>query len=621
MASRLYAPLAVQLDLFEPLPQQRPEVRRRELDPVEGIDRFAVCVLDTRCRGEKRSVRPQHPRSLSQERRRVFEMLDRLERADDVEGVSVERQCKQVAFDELDVRSRVPLPGIFDRFDRAIEPNHSVRHVGEMSGPVPNPAGRVEHLRRFAPSPGEVVPLQVDGEDSRRGPRWHDPLWIAHFVAKYPLLVVAPVLRRLPFERAILIAVPVTILGIALASSWSTALQSIGRPVRAAGLLALAALAVGYAWSRPGRLNRAVIATAAAFVAVTVVSATWSVEQRHTLATAAAFAAVLVVSGAFARSADREAQRRLLWAVLCGAGLVAVAGLLVAVISPHRAVQAATGAVGRRYRGIGVNPNTDAMLFALAVPLSAVLWLEARRRTRIAVAASFVLLAGSIVAAGSRGAAAAAIAGLLVLAVSSWRTPLPRVVAAGAAIALAITAIFVTAVSAPLTPAQAAHVKTSVGNTEPYTPNDAEYILRMSDEIGSGSSASSRSFFDTSGRLEAWQGAIRQGIDRPLLGYGFGTEDAVFVDRYRAFEGGVPENSYIGVFLQLGGFGLVLLLALVAALADAARRRGGEQAAIGLAMLATGLVLAVVQSYIYAAGNVATLGLWLCAFLPAGGRG
>ena len=45
-----------------------------------------------------------------------------------------------------------------------------------------------------------------------------------------------------------------------------------------------------------------------------------------------------------------------------------------------------------------------------------------------------------------------------------------------------------------------------------------------------------------------------------------------------------------------------------------------NRTAIGLAVLATGLVLGVVQSYFYAVGNVATLGLWLCAFLPAGGR-
>jgi O-antigen ligase len=185
-------------------------------------------------------------------------------------------------------------------------------------------------------------------------------------------------------------------------------------------------------------------------------------------------------------------------------------------------------------------------------------------------------------------------------------------------VALAVAAILITAVSAPLTPAEAARARTLVGNTEPYTPNDAEYILRMGDELGAGSSGSSRSVFDTSGRVHAWEGALRQGDDRPLLGYGFGTEEKVFVDRYRDFEGGVPENSFIGLFLQLGAVGLAVFLALLAALVGAALRAGGRVAAVGLAVLATGIVLAVVQSYVYAVGNVATLGVWICAFLPAG---
>jgi O-Antigen ligase len=432
------------------------------------------------------------------------------------------------------------------------------------------------------------------------------------------LLVVAPVLRRLPLEWAILIAVPLTVLGIACSSSWSTGLQDVGRPVRAIGLAALGALSVAYASTRAGRLDTVVVSTGFAFIAVAVVSTAWSVEPRHTVAMAAAFAVVLLISAALARGADMEARRRLLWSLVAGAALVALAGLLVAAVAPHDAVQAATRSVGRRYRGIGVNPNTDAMLFAVAVPLSAALWVDARGRARTAAAAGFLLFAGSIVAAGSRGAATAAVAGLLVLAFAYRRGPLARAVAAGAAAALAVTAIFVTAVSAPLTPAEAARAKTLVANTERYTPNDAEYIVRLADEIGSGSSESSRSVFDTSGRLQAWRGALRQGADRPALGYGFGTEEAVFVDRYRAFEGGVPENSFIGLFLQLGIVGLALFLALLAALVVAAVRAAGRTGAVGLAVLATAVVLAVVQSYLYAVGNVATLGVWMCAFLPSG---
>src|SRR5205807_7804850 len=150
-----------------------------------------------------------------------------------------------------------------------------------------------------------------------------------------------------------------------------------------------------------------------------------------------------------------------------------------AVASPHDSVQAATRAVGRRYRGIGVNPNTVAMLFAAALPLAASLGVDARSsRARAAAAAAFLLLAGSIVAAGSRGAAVAAVAGLLVLALAARREAVPRAVVAGAAAAFALTAILVTAVSAPLSAAEAARAKTyPTGNTEKHTANDAEFIV------------------------------------------------------------------------------------------------------------------------------------------------
>ena len=72
-----------------------------------------------------------------------------------------------------------------------------------------------------------------------------------------------------------------------------------------------------------------------------------------------------------------------------------------------------------------------------------------------------------------------------------------------------------------------------------------------------------RTLTGSSGRTEAWRGALGLAADRPLVGYGFGTEDRTFVDRYVFFNSNVPENSYIGILLQLGLVGLLLLLALV----------------------------------------------------------
>jgi hypothetical protein len=99
-----------------------------------------------------------------------------------------------------------------------------------------------------------------------------------------------------------------------------------------------------------------------------------------------------------------------------------------------------------------------------------------------------------------------------------------------------------------------------------------------------------------------------------VAGYGFGTESRVFVDRYYSFEGGVPENSYIGMFLQLGAVGVGVFVALLASLVVAggralvpAERQARVLAATCGAVLLVGLALGLFQSYLYAAGNNATL--------------
>jgi O-Antigen ligase len=133
-----------------------------------------------------------------------------------------------------------------------------------------------------------------------------------------------------------------------------------------------------------------------------------------------------------------------------------------------------------------------------------------------------------------------------------------------------------------------------------------------------------RSFWRGSGRVQAWEGALRLGAERPALGHGFGTESRVFVDRYFAHGSNQPENSYVGLFLQLGAVGLLAFGALVALVGIAAvgvLRRAREPAARVAAACAGGLVagllLALTQSFIYAAGNNATAAVWACGFLLA----
>jgi O-antigen ligase len=125
-----------------------------------------------------------------------------------------------------------------------------------------------------------------------------------------------------------------------------------------------------------------------------------------------------------------------------------------------------------------------------------------------------------------------------------------------------------------------------------------------------------------SGRIAGWVGAIHQADQRPLLGFGFGTEDRVFIDRYYTLQGERPEESWIGLYLQLGIVGVVLLAALVGfiLLRGAAGLRRGAQAHRLLVAACAGVFLAgctesLVQSFVYSAGNIAALSLWVCAAL------
>jgi hypothetical protein len=109
---------------------------------------------------------------------------------------------------------------------------------------------------------------------------------------------------------------------------------------------------------------------------------------------------------------------------------------------------------------------------------------------------------------------------------------------------------------------------------------------------------------------------VDEARERPLLGFGFGTEAKAFVDRYYGFFGDLPENSYLGIALQLGLVGLAALIALLAVLVVRARRgltAGWAAACAGV--VAAGLAVAVVQSYLYSVGNIATATFWVAAFL------
>jgi MFS family permease len=318
-------------------------------------------------------------------------------------------------------------------------------------------------------------------------------------------------------------------------------------------------------------------------------------------------------------------------AVVVATAVVGVAGLLVLAFAFDRAVQAATAQEPARYQGLGGGPNTAMMVLAIGVPLAAYVLVEARTVTRRALAVALLaLLLGSIVASGSRGALVAAFGGLLTFAVLAAPSLPARAFCAAAVIGLLGVSVVLTRLPQP-DPAVLARPGTTLPEGPAAAPGylDANVRWRLQEDVGRPPfgevpSETSRSVLGGSGRAQAWGGALELGAERSLLGYGFGTEDRVFVDRYFEHGSNLPENSYIGLFLQLGVAGVAVFVGFVATLVAGALRvlrrprwPVGRLAAACAGGLVAGLLLALTQSFIYAAGSNATLAVWLCGFLLA----
>jgi hypothetical protein len=428
---------------------------------------------------------------------------------------------------------------------------------------------------------------------------------------------------RLQLEGAtqFLIAAFVLWVGLAVSNTYPLNIP-VGRDVRWVALAQLTLFAVLYAVS--GRRIRvpALYGVGVAFVALALLSAAWSPDARLTAGRAVTLAALFAAVGAIAWGAasGSDGIRPFLLAVLAGAVALAIGGLIVLAVSYDKAVVPATVSQGERYTGLGSNPDTYAMLFALAVPLSLwALWDARTRVQRVVAAAMFLLFSGSLAASGGRAMVAGAFVGTLVFLFLVPLRGRARVVLLAAAVGL-----FVVEGVASALPPRAARNPPSLyqnfGHVPTYGPHDAEALLPLEDEIGfprPGHSAK-RMLFDLGGRFPAWKGALRQGVQRPVVGYGFGTEERVFVDRFYPFYGDRPENSYIGTFLQLGVAGIVLLVVLIALALRAGLRlhaRRDPAVAACLAVVVAGAVIAIGQSYITSVGSPATAPFWLCAFL------
>ena len=350
-------------------------------------------------------------------------------------------------------------------------------------------------------------------------------------------------------------------------------------------LLGVALVSAGGSGSR-NRLPWRFLALAAGLVALALVSAAWSVDASLTLRRAGSLAVLFAIAAALVSTPPRRA----LIGLLTGAAAVGVAGLGMLAFDHDAAVQAASTQYPARFQGFEQNPDTAALLFALAIPIAAYpLLTERTLPARLALTAALLLFAGSITASGARGPMLGAFVGSLVVVVAVARGR-RRLLLAGVVVAVFGACLGIS----------------RIPQAKPAPPS------------GSGGPTIQRTLFTSSGRRAAWVGAIHQAEDRPVAGYGFGTEGLVFVDRYASFDSDLVENSYIGAALQLGIAGLVLLVAVVlAALVPFLRVPSGGARAACAGAASAALVVAITQSYLFSVGNIGTATAWISLFLVA----
>ncbi len=436
-------------------------------------------------------------------------------------------------------------------------------------------------------------------------------------------------MRRVRLEQLLPVVLAAAVFSFACGSSAVVRVQEVGRTARWVFLVLLFALALAATLRerRPLRLPAPVLSATIVLALLALMSTLWSVDPRVSLeksmTLAAMFVTVALLGHVAARSGD--ATEGVITGLVGGGVAVALAGLLVLALRHADAVQPATRDLPARYQGLGQNPNTVPLLLAPCLALA--IWILVRassRRRRAFFAAAAVLFDGSMIASGSRGSLIAAFAGVVVVLLLLPVRMRIRTVLVGGAVVVLVASVGIALLPKskgsawrppPAAPSAApgSHPNPGYTNVEGVFPLDSDIGTLLVD-----SKPTQRTLFGLTGRGEAWRGAIDLGDKRPLVGYAFGTEGRVFVDRWTDFVGGLPENSYIGMYLQLGAAGLLTLGALILAVVLAAVRRPNRWETAGpLGAFAAALILGFVQSYFYSVGNIATLALWTAAFVAA----
>ena len=238
---------------------------------------------------------------------------------------------------------------------------------------------------------------------------------------------------------------------------------------------------------------------------------------------------------------------------------------------------------GDRFMGYFLNPNTIGILTAVLLPL--ILWKILERKSRWAkVLLFFVLL--SLVLSGSRaGLLGSFIGGSFYLFTTKRKYRFPAIF-----LGLMIIVLMFTVGDRMLRPL------TSFLRVENVSAIEVREELDVA----------------TSGRIGKWKVMISLIKKRPLLGYGFGTEDLLF--RYFGISTGRGRqafSNFIGITVQLGIPGFILFFSpLFYLLFKPVKSRDTLIYALK-GMVIGGLVVGLFETWIYSVGNAFVFPFWV----------
>ncbi len=128
-----------------------------------------------------------------------------------------------------------------------------------------------------------------------------------------------------------------------------------------------------------------------------------------------------------------------------------------------------------------------------------------------------------------------------------------------------------------------------------------------------------------SGRVDKWAYGARYFLEKPLLGFGFGTEDRLFAHHGEppndyVYSGRYFHNSFLGMALQLGLVGAALFFLPLGTMIITEHRHPnitqcGQAHDALLGVVLAGLTSSVFSSWLYSMGNAGAYPFWMCVML------